>query len=792
MTTQTRIPAFCTQCRSRCGCEAVVEGGKLLGIEPLPSHPSGAKLCPKGRAAPELVYHPDRITYPMRRTAPKGAADPKWQRIGWDEALDDIAARLSSIARTHGPEQVAFSVTTPSGTHISDAISWIERFIQVYGSPNTIYATEICNWHKDFATRFTYGHDIGTPDFANTDCVLLWGNNPATTWLARHTEIQKGLKRGARLIVVDPRPTLLARRATNWLPVRPGTDLILALGLINRVLSNRQFNERHARTWTNACLLVCADTGHFLRERDLQPNGRAHILFGATADGALVAYDTERRTWADAPHPTELYWTGTVETNDGPTACRTALSVLREAAADYLPDRVAAETGVAAQQIEQAAAVLGTASSVAYYTWNGVGQSVTATQTNRAMSILYALLGHYGQQGGNVPGSAAPFADISGRELMPAEQRQKTLGLSARPLGPGVNGWVTARQAYDAVTTGAPYPVRMLFAFGTNLLVSHPEQHLARQALQKLEFHVHADFFLNATAQFADIVLPVATSWEREGLRTGFDSGLDGLQHVQLRPPVIAPVGEARSDTDIVLGLASRLGMAPVMFGLDVDAGHNAILARSGVTVEMLRARPEGIRLDTPAPLNAHAQPIGDGFRGFPTPTGLLEIYSEQLHRIGQDPVPRAVATGNLRDNRLPLLLSSAKTIAFCHSQHRNIPSLRRLNPAPLLEISPADATSRSIAHGDWVEVRTGAGKLIARAVIMQGLPAGSVFAQHGWWEPTPDSGHAFSADPLAASMNNAVGTESADPISGSFPMRETPCEIVRIDAPVRHASAAT
>ena len=136
--TSVRTPAFCTQCRSRCGCVAVVEDGRLAGIEPLPGHPSGEKLCPKGRAAPELVYHPDRLTRPMRRTAPKGAADPGWIAISWDEALEEIARRILAVARDHGPEQVAFSVTTPSGTHISDSISWIERLIRAYGSPNII------------------------------------------------------------------------------------------------------------------------------------------------------------------------------------------------------------------------------------------------------------------------------------------------------------------------------------------------------------------------------------------------------------------------------------------------------------------------------------------------------------------------------------------------------------------------------------------------------------------------------------------------------------------------------
>lgn len=325
-----KIAAFCTQCRSRCGCVAVVEDGRLLGIEPLPDHPTGQALCPKGRAAPELVYHPERLTRPLRRTQPKNAPDPGWEPIGWDEALAEIAARLSDIRDAHGAEQVAFSVTTPSGSHMSDSISWVERFIRVYGSPNTVYGTEICNWHKDYASRFTYGHDIGTPDFANTGCVVLWGNNPTATWLARQVEIQKGLRNGARMIVIDPRPTMLARRATQWLRVRPGTDQAVALGLANLLVSSGRFDRAFAATWTNASFLVRSDTGRFLRESDLRADGRAEILFSHADDGGgLLAFDTTRANGArqnGAPGATPaLRWHGTVETRSGPVVCHTAL-----------------------------------------------------------------------------------------------------------------------------------------------------------------------------------------------------------------------------------------------------------------------------------------------------------------------------------------------------------------------------------------------------------------------------------------------------------------------------------
>ncbi len=790
MSEAQRIAAFCTQCRSRCGCIAIVEEGRLQRIEPLPDHPTGQALCPKGRAAPELVHHPERVTRPLRRTQPKGASDPGWKPISWDEALAEISGRLSDIRAAHGAEQVAFSVTTPSGSHISDSISWVERFIRAYGSPNTIYGTEICNWHKDYASRFTYGHDIGTPDFANTDCIVLWGNNPAATWLARQVEIQKGLKRGARLIVIDPRPTPLAKRATQWLRVRPGTDQAVALGLANLLLSNGRFDQAFAASWTNAALLVRSDNGRFLRESDLRADGRTDILFSRVEQGGgLLPFDAVRGTWGPGNATPDLRWHGIVETLSGPILCHTALALFARAAAEFPPERVAEVSGIEPGDLAKAADTIGGAGSVAYYAWNGVGQSVTATQTDRAISILYALTGSYGRTGGNVPGGAAPFVDISGLDLLPAAQRDKALGLAERPLGPGLHGWVTARDVYKAVLTKAPYPVRMLMSFGTNLLVSQPDTETARRALSALEFHVHADFFVNVTARYADIILPVATSWEREGLRTGFDGSLEGLRRVQLRPPVVAPVGEARSDTDIVMGLAAALGFADRMFDLDADRGHDAVLAKTGLTVEMLRRSPEGITVEGAAQFDAQSI-LQDGRpRGYPTPTGKIEIYSERLLLAGYRPIPELDA-GDLMppEPGYPLRLGSAKSVAYCHSQHRNIGSLRRLVPDPIVEISPADAAARSIVQGDWVGIRTPSGDVVARAVLVPGIAPGAVFGQHGWWV---DGGEGTPYDrtrPLAANLNSAIGTERADRVSGSIPLRCSWCQIEKtsIEPPLR------
>lgn len=793
MPATTRTPAFCTQCRSRCGCLAVVEDGRLTGIEPLPGHPTGDKLCPKGRAAPELVYHADRLMRPMRRTNPKGAADPGWQPMSWDEALDEIARRLRTIAATHGPEQVAFSATTPSGTHISDGISWIERFVRAFGSPNSIYATEICNWHKDYATRFTFGTDIGTPDFAHTDCVLLWGNNPAATWLARATEVQKAVKRGARMIVVDPRPTAFAKRADRWLRVTPGTDQALALGLANLLIEKDTIDHAFLTRWSNGPLLVRDDTGRFLRESDLTPGGSPDVLFArAKSTGTLIAYDSARGAWRDAGTEPELRGHADITIGGTSIACRTAFDIYADAAAAYPPARVARITGVTPEALQSAADILAVSSSVAYYAWNGVGQSVTATQTDRAITLLYALTGSYGRTGGNVPGGAATFGDISGPDLIAPAQRAKTLGLTERPLGPGLGGpWVTARDVYRAILDRTPYPVRMLVSFGTNVLVSQPDTALAEAALKALDFHVHADFFVNATARYADIVLPVATSWEREGLRTGFDGSLDGLRRVQLRPAVIAPIGEARSDIDIVLGLARRLDLESTFFGGDADRGHDAVLAPAGLSVAALREKPEGIELDSSVPLEAHAAMQADGTpRGFATPTRRVEIYSERLLQHGYPPVPAlpdAPGTHGLGQGataEFPLRLSSAKLVAFCHSQHRNIASLRRLVPDPMLEIAPAAASARGVKEGDWLRIVTATGSTVARARITPGLADDTVSGQHGWWVDGPEGSPYDARHPLAANINRAISTRVSDPVSGSIPLRASWCNVEKLDMP--------
>src|SRR5579859_5104677 len=232
----TKIQSYCALCISRCGAIAVVENDRFVALQPDPSHPTGQALCAKGRAAPELVYHPDRLLYPMKRTRPKGDADPGWQRIDWDEALDLTAAALQRIAAEHGPESVVFSQVSASTSAIVDTSMWIQRLMHAFGSPNLCGSMELCGWGRAYATRFTYGVGMGTPgtplpDLDHAGCILYWGYNPSLSRLSHATATIQALKRGAHLIVVDPRRVGLASKADLWLRVRPGSDAALALGI---------------------------------------------------------------------------------------------------------------------------------------------------------------------------------------------------------------------------------------------------------------------------------------------------------------------------------------------------------------------------------------------------------------------------------------------------------------------------------------------------------------------------------------------------------------------------------
>ncbi|WP_460715449.1 molybdopterin-containing oxidoreductase family protein [Nocardioides dilutus] len=714
------VPTYCPLCVSRCGARAEVADGRFLALLPDPSHPTGKAICVKGKAAPEIVYHPSRLLHPMKRTSPKDSADPGWERISWDEALDEVAGRLTALAASDGPESVGFSSSSPSTSAISDAIDWVQRLVRCFGSPNFCTYMELCGWGRYLAPLYTFGASVPgvyLPDLDNAGCILFWGYNPSVARLAHATSTAAAVARGAKLIVVDPRKAGLAAKADHWLRVRPGTDAALALSMTHVMISNGWYDGDFVREWTNAADEV---------------------------DG----------------HPV---W-----------------DLLAARCADYRPEVAAEITGVPAAEIVEAARTIWEARPVAFYTWSGLEQHSGTTQTMRAINVLYALTGSLDVPGGNVLFEAVPSNPIDGMELL-TDGRPPAVGVAQRPLGPARFEFVTGEDFYTAALDGR---IKALVSFGGNMVMAHGDSARGRDALRSLDFFVQADLFMTPTAELADIVLPVTTPFESEALKIGFEYSQEAQSLVQLRQPLVPPRGETRSDLQIVFDLAARLGLGSHFWGGDIEAAFRHQLAPSGITLEELRANPAGVRV----PLTTRYRKYTD--TGFATPSRKVELYSATLAAHGYSPLPEFVepltsprSRPDLAD-RYPLVLSCAKSLFFCETQHRQVAALRKSAPDPQVEIHPATAGARGIAAGDWVSLDTPHGSVRARAKLNASLDPQVVFGQHGWWEACDELGlpgyPAYGPD--SANLNLVLRQTPSDPISGSSPLRASVCEV----APLR------
>jgi len=795
-TATRRVHGYCGLCIARCGCVAVVEDGRFTRLEPDPAHPTGQALCAKGRAAPELVYHRERLTYPLRRTRPKGEPDPRWERIGWDEALDLTAAAMRRVAERHGPESVAFTLSSPSTTAIADSSGFIRRLANALGTPNAGITLDLCGWGRAFATRYTFGvGSVGTggaggamPDIANSGCLILWGYNPSYSRLTHATAVAEALRRGMRLIVIDPRHVGLANKADLWLRVRPGTDGALALGIANLMIERGWYDRDFIRSWSNAPLLVRADTRRLLTECDLGPNGNARCNFAWDATAArLLPYDTLTGHYDGDSASLALEGEYRITTPQGEVVCNPAFELYTRLCRRYPPEVVEAICWIPSAQVEEAARLIWHARPVSYYAWSGHEQHANVTQTARAMSLLYALTGSFDMPGGNVLFPAPPAASITGEELPSAKRMAPTLGLTERPLGPARWGSVTTRDLYRAILEEKPYPVRAVIGFGANMLLAHADGGHGRKALTDLEFYAHADLFMNPTAELADVVLPVASSFEREALKIGFEISPEAQSLIQLRQAVVPPPGEARPDTDIIFDLAARLGLAEEFWNGDIDAAYRHQLAPTGVTLEELRAAPGGVRVPMQTRHAKHAEPDANGApRGFATPSRKAEFYSQTFLDHGYAPLPDfaepqigPVARPDLAA-RFPLILTNAKPTLFWQTQHRALPSLRKRAPHPEVELHPEAAQVRGIANGDWVSIATPEGSVRARARLNGSLDPRVVIGEHGWWQSCAEIG-APGYDPFGpngANLNLIIGSAALDPVSGTASHRSYLCEI--------------
>ena len=228
----------------RCGIQVEVEHSRITKITGMKAHPqSRGRLCVKGPAAIDTVYHPERLLKPLKRNS-----SGSFQEISLEQAMAEIAERLAAIGEKYGKRSVAAWHGEALG--FAQQEMYPRRFLHALGSPNFLSVNSICYVSRYIAYRLVQGYWNACPDFRNARCILLWGTNPPVSHFTFMHAIEEALERGAKLVVIDPRSTEISRKADLHLRPMPGTDGALAWGLMRRLIEtgdyDREFVVRHS------------------------------------------------------------------------------------------------------------------------------------------------------------------------------------------------------------------------------------------------------------------------------------------------------------------------------------------------------------------------------------------------------------------------------------------------------------------------------------------------------------------------------------------------------------------
>lgn len=678
-------------CGIACGILAHIKDKVLVKTEP-EYFPGTSHICARGLSAPKLVYHPDRLKHPLKRAGARG--EGKWERISWDEALDTIARNLRAVSEKYGPASQAWVVEglglLTMAAYLGFAGAREGTFVLTAGFGD---AAGPCADTACYGVTYPgvwYAEDY-TDRFDDPAFCLIWGNNPADTEPFKWRRIRDARERGARVVVIDPKFTTTASKADEWLPIRPGTDAALALGMMNVILDQELEDASFIAERTIGPFLVREDTGLFLGEKDIA---------GGDSEKWVV---WDANSTSPKPHDAPDIDPATEGTfNAGGFAAKPAFQLLMDLIREYPPELAAEITEIPAETIVRLAIEYATSKPAASFRGMGCTRTFHGDLSFRAINTLAAITGNISFKGHD------PFY-VNSAALMTR----------------GFPNFLPLLNAFEAITEGKPYPIRSLWMARHNLLNQDPDfNRLVRELLPKLDFIVAADFFMTTSARYADIVLPACTFYECTDLAAPLGQGAHNF--LQLQKKLIEPLHESKSDFDMLAALAERMGMDDYMQS-DKDQYLAEMLASGhpsmeGITVEKLKEGPM-----PPAP---HDLPE------FYTASGRFEFYTEKLKEFDQAlPVYREPieSARTALAGRYPLSFSTTHPKYRVHSMYANVPWIRQIDPGPALEMNPFDAEPRRIRDGDPVRVFNDRGEVRLRARLSEGIRPGLVSVSQGW-----------------------------------------------------------
>jgi anaerobic selenocysteine-containing dehydrogenase len=453
---------------------------------------------------------------------------------------------------------------------------------------------------------------------------------------------------------------------------------------------------------------------------------------------------------------------------------------LRDRVQEYPPSRVAEITWVPENKIIQAARMFATDTPGCIQIGEPVEASNNTSQNLRAIICLAAITGNIERPGSMVSwvSTAVLLMEHFGVEVhLPKESRQTAVAADLYKLH--APNWGSTPTILRQLKEGKA-PIRMLHSQGGNILLSGTNTKEVFAGLMNLEFISVADIFMSPLVEYADIVLPVAHWLETDGI---WD--MHPAFYVSAINKVVDPPGEAWPDSKILNELGKRI--VPQYWFKDVEEMLNYQLRNAGMTWEEFKEKGLLARPGEEQPYYKYKTDYWRKGGGFATPTGKVELYSTVMESMGYDPLPHYIepnespySTPELAKEYPLILTTGGRSPYYFHSQYRQIPWLRQLQPYPITQIHPETAKKLGIASGDWVWIETPRGRIKQVAELFGGIALGVVRVQAQWWYPempAPDHGFMISNANVLTSSDPPF-----DPAIGSTSMRALLCKVYKVE----------
>jgi len=720
---------LCGLCVWHCPMQVRLKDGRVVSVES-----QGFKGCPRSLTSPELLYHPNRLNYPLKRAGDRG--DNKWQRITWKQALDEIADKLKEIRDKYGPEAVCISVG--GDNHCSG--EYLTRFEFLYGTPNLMSHGRVCLMPTVLTSLIMSGWVIPWPILRpETRCFMIVGGNPSMAAWRLWDRMRQAKNKGLKIIIIDPRLTDAARIADVWLQPRPGTDAALLLSMAQVIVSEGLYDKDFVAKW-------CYGWDKFVERANEYPPEKAQEITWVPADKIREA--------------ARLY------ANTKPGICFEAMGI--EHARNSVPAMqmtliLPAITGnldiPGGNLLLEPHPRLRLAGDIEGSQFLSQEQKKKAIGGEKYRMFSWEMWDKVGEYYKQVTGRPFSFYYLGGVGHPPSMWR--------------------------AITTGKPYPIKGLLTICQNPLLNFANAKLVYEALKKVEFSVNMDIFMTSACQLADYVLPAAGHLEKSTM--GHGGNQSPLLEAGAR--VVEPLYERKDEYYFCRELALRLGQGEYLPWKTLEEAFDYRLEPMGVTFAEFVSKMNGYGFDNPG--LRHRKYDEPGFR-FGTPTGKFELYSTLMEKIGYDPLPgyheapRTPISNPDLAKKYPLyLLSGPRARYHYHSQFHQIKSFRQRYPDPMVQINPAKAQELGINNGDWVWIETPLARVKFKCLYFDGIDPRVVSAEHGWWYPD-EPGEEPSLYGLWRSNINAVVDDDLDDCcdqqSGAWMMRELLCRVYRAE----------